>query len=106
MNAKASERGFTLMELVVTAAFVGIVIVSIADLFIALRQINRAADTYMTAVEVAQQQMETLRNTAYSSVPLGPTDLTTTLLGSHPNLLGPRSASETVSYIDTSGNAS
>jgi hypothetical protein len=94
------------MELVVAAAFMGIVIVAIADIFIALRQTNRAANNYTVAVEAAQQEMEELRNKAYSSIPTGTTDLTTSLLGSYPSLLSPRSANTTVSYINTDGTAS
>jgi hypothetical protein len=100
------ERGFTLMELVVTAAFMGIVIVAISNLFIGLRQVNRTANGYTIAVEAAQKEMETLRNTPYSNIPVGTTNITTTLLSAFPQLLSPRSASTTVSYIDTSGNAS
>src|SRR5262245_47404131 len=98
MNAiRGDERGFTLMELVVTAAFMGIVIVAIANLFIGLRQINRSANNYMIAVEAAQQQLETFRNTPYSSIATGTTDITTSALSAYPSLLTPRSASTTVS---------
>ena len=38
---KSDQRGFTLMELIVAAAFLGIVIASLFELFIGLRQINR-----------------------------------------------------------------
>jgi type II secretory pathway pseudopilin PulG len=103
MRALADERGFTIMELIVTMAFVGVVIVSLTELFSGLRQINRTANNYMIAVEVAQQYMETFRNTPYSSIATGTTDVTTAALSSYPSLLSPRSATTIVSYVDTSG---
>ncbi len=101
-----NERGFTLMELVVTAAFMGIVIVAIAGLFIGLRQINRAANNYTIAVQVAQQIVEKYRNTAYSNIATGTTDVTSTYLPAYPSLLAPRSATTTVAYITATGASS
>jgi prepilin-type N-terminal cleavage/methylation domain-containing protein len=98
------QRGFTLIELVVTMAYMGIVIVSVSQLFISLRQTNREADNYTIAVEVAQKYIETYRNTAYSSIPTGTTDVTSAALTSYPSLLTPRSATTIVNYVDTNGN--
>lgn len=99
-----AEDGFTIMELIVAIAFVGIVIVSLTDLFTGIRQINRAANNYTIAVEVAQQYMEKLRNTPYASIATGTTDVTSAALTAYPSLLAPRSAQTIVSYVDTSGN--
>jgi prepilin-type N-terminal cleavage/methylation domain-containing protein len=106
MKAQSVERGFTLIELVVAVAFMGIIIVAVSDLFIGLRQINTTANNYQTAVEAAQQQMETYRNTPYSNIAKGTTDITTAALGSYTNLRSPRSATTTVSYINTDGTPS
>jgi prepilin-type N-terminal cleavage/methylation domain-containing protein len=100
-----TQAGFTLIELVVAVAFLGIVIVAISNLFIGLRQVNRSANGYTIAVEAAQQEMETLRNTAYSGVTVGTTDITTSLLSAYPALLSPRSATLTVAYINTDGSS-
>jgi Tfp pilus assembly protein PilV len=97
------ERGFTLMELVVTAAFMGTVIVAISGLFIGLRQINRAANNYTIASQVAQQLMEKYRNTPYASITVGTTNVTTSALGSYPSLLAPRSATVAVTQVNANG---
>jgi len=88
----------------VAIAFVGIVIVSLTELFFWDPTDHRAANNYTIAVEVGQQYMETYRNTPYSSIATGTTDVTTAALGSYPSLLTPRSATTIVSYVDTSGN--
>jgi prepilin-type N-terminal cleavage/methylation domain-containing protein len=100
---RTDERGFTIMELLVAIAFIGVVLVSLTNLFIGLRQINRAANNYMIAVEVAQQYMEKYRNTPYSSIATGTTDVTTAALAAYPSLLAPRTATTAVVYVNTSG---
>jgi prepilin-type N-terminal cleavage/methylation domain-containing protein len=97
------ERGFTIIELVVTIAFMGIVIVSLSELFTSLRQTNRAADNYTIATQLAQQLMEKFRNTPYSSIALGTTDVTSSTMSAYPNLLSPRSATTTVTQVDANG---
>ncbi len=97
------QSGFTLIELVVTIAFMGVVIVSLTDLFVGLRQTNRAANNYTIATQVAQQLMEQYRNTPYSSITVGTSDVTSTALAPYPSLLTPRSAVVTVTQIDSNG---
>ena len=99
----SDESGFTILELVIAMVFVGIVIVSLTDIFSGIRQINRAANNYTIAVEVAQQYMETFRNTPYANIPTGTTDITTAALTAYPSLLAPRSATTIVTFVDTSG---
>jgi type II secretory pathway pseudopilin PulG len=98
------QTGFTIMELIVAMAFMGIVLVSLTELFTGIRQINRAANNYTSAVEVAQQYMETYRNTPYANISTGTTNVTTAALSGYPNLLSPRSATTIVTFVDTSGN--
>jgi type II secretory pathway pseudopilin PulG len=100
---KRAGSGFTLIELVVTTAFLGIVVVAISSLFIGLRQINKTADSFTTASQVAQQIMEKYRNTPYSSITVGTTDVTATELAGYPTLLTPRSATVTVTEVDVTG---
>ncbi|HEY2003792.1 MAG TPA: hypothetical protein VGH44_01600 [Candidatus Saccharimonadia bacterium] len=97
-----SQAGFTIMELIVAMAFVGVVIVSMTDLFTGLRQINRAANNYTIATQVAQQIMEQYRNTPFSSLTLGTVDYSS-YLTPYPSLLGPRSATATISQPGASG---
>ena len=100
---KRSVNGFTMIELIVTMAFAGIVIVALSELFTGLRQTNRAANNYTVAVQVAQQLIEKFRNTPYSSIVVGTTDVTSSALTPYPNLLTPRSATTTVTLVDASG---
>jgi type II secretory pathway pseudopilin PulG len=105
-NADMSDhknRGFTIIELVVTIAFMGIVIVSLMELFTALRQTNRAANNYTIATQVAQQIVEQYRNTPYASINTGTSDVTSSALSPYPSLLTPRSATVTVAEVDPNG---
>jgi Tfp pilus assembly protein PilV len=91
------------MELLVAAAFMGIIVVSVSGLFIGLRQINRAANNYTIASQVAQQLMEQYRNTPYANITVGTSDVTSSALGSYPSLLSPRSATVTVTQVNANG---
>ncbi len=95
MRSKNSN-GFTIIELVVAMAFLGIVVVAVSELYTTLRQANRAANNYTVAVQAAQQLVEKYRNTGYNDIPVGTTDVTSTTLAAHPNLLEPRSATTSV----------
>ncbi len=77
-------------------AFLGIVVVAVSELYTTLRQANRAANNYTVAVQAAQQLVEKYRNTGYNDIPVGTTDVTSTTLAAHPNLLEPRSATTSV----------
>ena len=102
-QATNGQRGFTLLELVVASAFVGIVIVAISELFVGLRQINVAANNYTVAVQVAQQLVEKYRNTPYSSITVGTADVTSSALASYPSLRSPRSVVTTVTQVNSNG---
>gem|GEM_PF-1681361 len=101
--SKRSSNGFTIIELVVTMAFMGIVIVAISELYTGVRQANRTANNYTIAVQVAQQLVEKYRNTPYSNIAVGTTDVTSSALTPYPSLLSPRSATTTVTVIDAAG---
>lgn len=103
LKMRAGQRGFTLIELVVAAAFMGIVIVALNELFIAVRQVNREANNYTIATEVAQQLIEQYRNTAYSNIAVGTVDDTSTALSPYPSLLTPRSATVAVTQVNANG---
>lgn len=100
---KPAQRGFTIIELVVTIAFVGVVILSLTNLFVYLRQTNRSANNYTIASQVAQQLIEKYRNTPYSSITVGSTDVTAATLGPYPSLSTPRSATVQVVEVDSDG---
>jgi Tfp pilus assembly protein PilV len=102
-SSKQNERGFTLIEIVVTAVFIGIVVIAIDQLFISLKQVNRESNNYTIATEVAQQLVEKYRNLPYSAISTGTTDVTSSALGPYPSLLTPRSATVTVTQVDPNG---
>jgi type II secretory pathway pseudopilin PulG len=99
---KRGSAGFTIIELVVTMAFMGIVIVSLNELYTGLRQTNRTANNYTIALQVAQQLVEKYRNTPYNNIAVGTTDASSSL-APYPSLLTPRSATTTVAVVDATG---
>ncbi len=98
-----NNTGFTIIELVVAMAFLGIVVVSVSELYATLRQANRAANNYTIATQAAQQLVEKFRNTNYNNIPIGTTDVTASTLATYPSLLAPRSATTTVTLVDANG---
>lgn len=101
MSAKA-EHGFSLIELIVALAVLGIVVLSLFELFAQIRQINRSANNFTTATQLAQQSIELYRNTPYANINLGTQDLAASLTP-YPALKSPRTATATVSQIDING---
>ena len=98
-----NERGFTLIEVMVSAVLMAIMIIALQQLFIALKQLNREANNYTDATEVAQELIEKYRNLPYSNLTPGVTDLTSSALGPYPNLLSPRSATVTITQVNPNG---
>lgn len=97
------ERGFTIIELIVTMSFMGIVIASVSELYVSLRQTNRAANNLTIATQVAQEQVERYRNTNFNNIPVGTVDVTASALGAYPSLLPPRSATVVSTLVDANG---
>lgn len=80
------ENGFTLAELLISIAIIGIAGLGIASLFYTVQYTQRAARYHETATRAAQRQIEILRNSSYNSLPTGETisftnDLPDTLPG-------------------------
>lgn len=85
-----TESGFTLIEVIVTATFLGIVVVSLAQLFISTEGINRESRNVAIATQLAQKKIETLRNTSFASLTAGTENFSSEL---PPALGAPKSAS-------------
>lgn len=95
-----AQDGFTLIELTITSVVLSLVVLSIANLFIAIEDTNRQARNIAIAVQLANEKMENYRNRPYSAMTVGVTDFTTSLPATlHP----PRSATSTVTEIDAGG---
>ena len=98
MRLLRSERGFTMVELVVTATYVAVASASIIGIFIAVSRLNTAAKNQTRATALAQQKLETYRDAGYNAIPAGsPAE---TFTNSMPSGLGsPKSAVTNVTVI-------
>ena len=83
------EAGFTLVELALTAGVIGLAVLAIGTAFTAIQQTNRDARTQIIATQAAQQEMEVVRNTPYSALAAGTTNLSSRL-NAYPLLPGPK----------------
>ncbi len=91
-----------MIELIVTATVAAVIIVAVITGITEIEGLNRNARAQTIAVEVVQQELEKVRNTPYSSISTGTTDLVSQLSG-YPNLGTPRSFTKTVTIVDAGG---
>lgn len=83
---KVSAAGFTLVELLVTIALIGIVAGGISDLFISINNLQQQSTYIDTATRAAQREVESLRNENYASLTPGQNiDFTSSLPTSLPS---------------------
>lgn len=74
------QSGFTIIELVVSIAILGVVITSVVTLFSVVQSTQRRTVHLENATRSAQRQMESLRNNNYNNLVAGDTiDFTTQL---------------------------
>lgn len=67
-NIKTAANGFTLVELLVTIAVIGITTGSLTSLFISIRNIQRQTNYVNLATRAAEREIESLRNDNYVSL--------------------------------------
>jgi prepilin-type N-terminal cleavage/methylation domain-containing protein len=67
------ENGFTLVELVISIAVIGIVVGSVVSLFGTIQSTQRKSGYMETATRSAQREMESLRNNNYNNLTVGQT---------------------------------
>lgn len=96
------ERGFSLLELLITAAVMSVIILSIYGFFQSVRDVNRFASNLVIANQVAQKQIEAYRNTPYNTIPTG-TQNVSSILTSYPSLRTPRSATAVITELQPDG---
>ncbi len=65
------EFGFTLVELVVSIAVIGIVVTSVVSLFGSIQSTQRRTAYTESATRAAQREMESLRNNNYNNLTAG-----------------------------------
>lgn len=67
----ANQRGFTLVELVVTATLVAVASMAIIGIFITIGTLNRQSRNLAVATAIAEQKVETYRDAGYAAIPVG-----------------------------------
>src|SRR3990167_8392198 len=93
---KKTSTGFTIIEVVVTMAVVGMMIIALTNLVISVGAIQRQTERLSLASRVAEAKIESLRNNHYNNLTNSPPpiDFTSELPEELPS---PRSAYVTVS---------
>jgi prepilin-type N-terminal cleavage/methylation domain-containing protein len=66
-----NQRGFTLVEIVITLLVIGMIIVGLSTLFITLQRVQAQATYTEIANRAAQRQVESLRNSSYNNLTPG-----------------------------------
>lgn len=99
---KSPEAGFTLVEVAVSTLVMTVVFLAIAGVFNTLTQVNARANTLTIVTQLTQQQLEKYRNTAYTSIPIGTTDVSG-ILTPYRNIGSPKSAVVTVTQVNANG---
>lgn len=108
---KTTQSGFTVPELIVTILFLGVIAISISQLFIAIGNTQERTNRLESASHAAQTEIEALRNNNYSQLQNGQTiDFSDRLPDNLPQGTGTVTVSEptaglkrvdvTVSYLD------
>lgn len=83
---RRQQAGFTIVELLVTIAIIGITTASLSSLFISIRNVQQQTGYVDAATRAAQREIETLRNDNYASLTPGQTiDFTNQLPSSLPH---------------------
>ncbi len=73
MKRFTNQKGFTIVELVVTIAVLGVMIVAVAGVFESVQSIQRKTTRYEQATRLATQKLESLRNNNYNNLVPGST---------------------------------
>jgi prepilin-type N-terminal cleavage/methylation domain-containing protein len=98
MKKRKNQKGFTIVELMVTVVVAGFIIPAVAIALTNLAVINKVARDQALANMIVQNKVETLRSAGYNSL----NDGTTSFVAELPNIMGsPRSASYTISTPQT-----
>lgn len=96
--AKKTEQGFTIIELLVTIAVVGILVPTLAGFVNSLNRFNDRARDLTLVNSLAENKIESLRSVGYSGINTG----TTSFVSELPVTLGsPRTATYTVTTPNT-----
>jgi prepilin-type N-terminal cleavage/methylation domain-containing protein len=98
MKAKSPQKGFTVVELLVTVVIAGVIIPAVALALSNLSVVNKLARDQALANALVQNKTEFLRSKGYNALSLGTTTFTSEL----PTTIGtPSSATYTISSPST-----
>lgn len=86
---KNTQAGFTIVELLVTIAIIGITTASVSSIFISIQHVQQQTTYTDMATRAAQREIETLRNDNYAELTPGQTlDFSSQLPNALPNATG------------------
>jgi prepilin-type N-terminal cleavage/methylation domain-containing protein len=98
MKAKRTQKGFTVVELLVTVVVAGVIIPAVAMALTNLSVVNKLARDQALANLLVQNKVETLRSAGFNSLNNG----TSSFAAELPNTFGsPKTASYTISTPQT-----
>lgn len=63
-----NQKGFTIIELLVTIVVSGLIIAAVTTLFITIAKTQRSTQLLETASRAGEQQIESLRNSSYNAL--------------------------------------
>lgn len=72
---KNKSAGFTLVEIVVVTAVIGMMIIALTNLVIAIGGIQRQSERLTLASRIAEAKIESLRNNHYNNLVNSPPDI-------------------------------
>lgn len=79
-----SNSGFTLVEIVLVVAFLGILLTGVLTIFVNVMTTNKSNEYYSLAYKQLDSKIEEIRNTPFTSLPTYPTSFTPTSLPGNP----------------------
>lgn len=68
-----NQRGFTLVEIVVTLVMIGVIMIGLGTLFMTIQRVQAQATYTEIANRAAQREVESLRNSSYNNLTPGET---------------------------------
>lgn len=71
MQTVQKQAGFTIVEVMITIVFLGIVVAAITEMYISIQRVQEQTSWLQSASHAAQTEVESLRNTNYNGLTTG-----------------------------------
>lgn len=94
MKNSQKHSGFSIIEIAITVAVIGMMIIGLSNLMVAIGGIQRQSDNLSVATRLAEAKIESLRNNQYNTLVNGTIDFSDEL---PQRLAAPRSGTVSVS---------